>query len=103
MDDWKEEDKVKVFGERMKKERIDDLHLTRPVRLVIVNNQDFRERLTSIAKILSRDDLQFVFHTIENKDTSLSCYLAELTRAIELINKAMRRFQHMHCVMEWFM
>ena len=72
--------------------------MTRPVRLVLVNKLDFGERLTSIAKILSRDNLQFAFHTIENKDTSLSCYLAdksstELTTTIELINKAMRKFQ----------
>ena len=53
----------------MKTKRIDDPHLTRPVRLVLVNRQDFGERLTSIAKILSRDNLQFAFHTIENKDT----------------------------------
>ena len=91
MDDWTEEDKVKVFGERMKTKRINDPHLTRPVRLVLVNKQDLGEKLTSIAKILSRDDLQFAFHTIENKNTSLSCYLAdkssiELTATIELIN-----------------
>ena len=103
VDDWTEEDKVKVFGERMKTKRIDDPHLTRPVRLVLVNKLDFGERLTSIAKILSRDNLQFAFHTIENKDTSLSCYLAdksstELTTTIELINKAMRKFQQPHAL-----
>ena len=103
MDDWTEEDKVKGFGKRMKTKRIDDPHLTRPVRLVLVNKQDFGERLTSIAKILSRDNLQFAFHTIENKDTSLSCYLAdksstELTTTIELINKAMRKFQQPHAL-----
>ena len=103
VDDWTEEDKVKVFCERMKTNRIDDSHLTRPVRLVLVNKLDFRERLTSIAKILSRDNLQFAFHTIENKDTSLSCYLAdksstELTTTIELINKAMRKFQQPHAL-----
>ena len=101
VDDWTKEDKVKVFCERMKTKRIDDPHLTRPVRLVLVNKQDFGERLTSIAKILSRDNLQFAFHTIENKDTSLSCYLAdksttELATTIELINKAMRKFQQPH-------
>ena len=103
VDDWAEEDKVKVFGERMKTKRIDDPHLTRPVRLVLVNKLDFGERLTSIAKILRRDNLQFAFHTIENKDTSLSCYLAdkssrELTTTIELINKAMRKFQQPHAL-----
>ena len=103
VDDWTEEDKVKVFGERMKTKRIDDPHLTRPVRLVLVNKLDFGERLTSIAKILRRDNLQFAFHTIENKDTSLSCYLAdkssrELTTTIELINKAMRKFQQPHAL-----
>ena len=82
----------------MKTKRTDDPHLTRPVCLVLVNKQDFGERLTSTAKVLSRDDLQFAFHTIENKDTSLSCYLAdksstELTTTIELINKTMRKFQ----------
>ena len=95
VDDWTEEDKVKVFGERMKTKRIDDSHLTRPVRSVLVNKQAFGERLTSIAKIL--------FHTIENEDTSLSCYLAdksstELTTTIELINKAMRKFQQPHAL-----
>ena len=103
VDDWTEEDKVKVFGERMKTKRIDDPHLKRPVRLVLVNKLDFGERLTSIAKILRRDNLQFAFHTIENKDTSLSCYLAdkssrELTTTIELINKAMRKFQQPHAL-----
>ena len=103
VDDWTEEDKVKVFGERMKTKRSVDPHLTRPVRLVLVNKLDFGERLTSIAKILSRDNLQFAFHTIENKDTSLSCYLAdksstELTTTIELINKAMRKFQLPHAL-----
>ena len=98
---WTEEDKVKVFGERMKTKRIYDPHLTKPVCLVLVNKQDSGERLTSIAKILSRDHLQFAFHTIGNKDTSLSCYLAdksstELTTTIELINKAMRKFQQPH-------
>ena len=98
VDDWTEEDKVKVFGKRMKTKRIDDPHLTRPVRLVLVNKLDFGERLTSIAKILSRDNLQFAFHTIENKDTSLSCYLAdkssrELTTTIELI-----KFQQPHAL-----
>ena len=71
VDDWTEEDKVKVFGERMKTKRINDPHLTRPVHLVLVNKLDFGERLRSIAKILSRDNLQFAFHTIENKDKSL--------------------------------
>ena len=61
VNDWAEEDKVKAFGERMKTKRIDDLHLTRQVRLVLVNKQDFGERLTLIAKILSQDDLQFAF------------------------------------------
>ena len=76
VDDWTKEDKVKVFGERMKTKRIENHpHLTRPVCLVLVNKQDFGERLTSIAKVVSRDDLQFAFHTIENKDTSQSCYL----------------------------
>ena len=94
VDDWTEEDKDK---------RIDDPHLTRPVCLVLVNKQDFRERLTSIAKILRRHNLQFAFHTIENKDTSLSCYLAdksstELATTIELINKAMRKFQQPHAL-----
>ena len=47
--------------------------------------------------------MQFAFHTIENKDTSLSCYLAdkssrELTTTIELINKAMRKFQQPHAL-----
>ena len=68
-----------------------------------MNKQDFGERLTSIAKILSRDNLQFAFDTIEIKDTSLSCYLAdnsstELTTTIELINKAMRKFQQPHAL-----
>ena len=68
-----------------------------------MNKLNFGERLTSIAKILSRDNLQFAFHTIENKDTSLSCYLAdkssrELTTTIELINKAMRKFQQPHAL-----
>ena len=60
----------------MKAKRIDDPHLTRQVRLVLVNKQYFGERLISIAKIQSRDDLQFAFHTIENEGTSL-CYLAD--------------------------
>ena len=105
VDDWTEEDKVKVkvFGERMKTKRIDDPHLTRPVRLVLVNKLDYGETLRSIEKILSRNNLQFAFHTIENKDTSLSCYLAdksstELTTTIELINKAMRKFQQPHAL-----
>ena len=68
-----------------------------------MNKQDFGERLTSIAKILSRDNSQFAFHTIENKDISLSCYLAdksstEMTTTIELINKAMRKFQQPHAL-----
>ena len=87
----------------MKTKRIDDPHLTRPVRLVLVNKLDFGERLTSITKILSRDNLQFAFHTILNKDTSLSCYLAdksstELTTTIELINKATKKFQQPHAL-----
>ena len=56
VDDWTYEDKIKVFGERMKTKKINDPHLTRPVRLVLVNKQDFGERLTLIAKMLSRDD-----------------------------------------------
>ena len=47
--------------------------------------------------------MQFASHTIENKDTSLSCYLADksstkLTTTIELINKAMRKFQQPHAL-----
>ena len=47
--------------------------------------------------------MQFAFHTTENKDTSLSCYLAdksstELTTTIELINKAMKKFQQPHAL-----
>ena len=50
VDDWTEEDKVKVFGERMKTKRIDDRHLTRPVRLVLVKKLDFGERLNRLQK-----------------------------------------------------
>ena len=45
--------------------------------LVFVSNQEFGGRPTLIAKILSRDDLQFAFHKIQYKETSLSCYLAD--------------------------
>ena len=45
LDDWTLKDKVKVFGERMKTKEIDDPHLTRPVRFVLVNKQNFGERL----------------------------------------------------------
>ena len=87
----------------MKANRIDHHHLTRPVPLVLVTKQYFREKLTWIVKILSQNDLQFAFHTIENKDTSPSCYLAnksstELTTTIKLINKAMRKFQQPHAL-----
>ena len=98
--DWSDKKKHFVFGDRMQCEKIQDSHLTKAVRLVLVNKQDFGERLGSIAATLQKDCLQFAYHTLENNLTSLT-FLSdknstELTSTIDMINKAMVKFQKPH-------
>ena len=74
--------------------------MTEAVRLVLVNKQDFGERLGSIAATLQKDGLQFAYHTLENNLTSLT-FLSdknstELISTIDMINKAMVKFQKPH-------
>ena len=86
-----------MFGDRLQCEKIQDPHLTEPVRLVLVNKQDFGEMLGLVAATLQKDGLQFAYHTLENNLTSLT-FLSdlnstELTSTIDMINKAMVKFQ----------
>ena len=98
--DWSDKEKHFVFGDRTQCEEIQDPHLTETVRLVLVNKQDFGERLGSIAATLQKDGLQFAYHTLENNLTSLT-FLSdknstELISTIDMINKAMVKFQKPH-------
>ena len=100
MSDWSDKEKNFVLGDRMQYEKIQDPHLTKAVRLVLVNKQDFEERLGSVAATLQKDGLQFAYHTLENDLTSLT-FLSdknstELTSTIDMINKAMVQFQKPH-------
>ena len=61
--DWSDKEKNFVLGDRIQCEKIQDLHLTKAVRLVLVNKQDFWERLGSIDATLQKDGLQFAYHT----------------------------------------
>ena len=100
MSDWFDKEKNFVFEDRMQCEKIQDLHLTKPVRLILVNKQEFGERLGSIVATLQKDGLQFVYHTLENNPTSLT-FLSdknstELTSTMDMINKAIVKFQKPH-------
>ena len=100
MSDWSDKEKNFVFGDRMQCEKIQDPHLTKAVCLVLVNKQDFGERLGSIAATLQKEGLQFAYHTLENNVTSLTFLSdknsAELTSTIDMIDKAMVKFQKPH-------
>ena len=100
MSDWSDKEKNFVFGDRMQCEKIQDPHLTKPVCLVLVSKQDFGERLGSIAATLRKDGLQFAYHTLE-KDLTPLTFLSdkdstELISTIDMINKAMVKFQKTH-------
>ena len=79
MSDWSDKEKNFVFGDQMQCEKVQDPRLTKPVRLVLVNKQDF------------------AYHTLENNFTSLT-FLSdknstELTSTIDMINKTVVKFQ----------
>ena len=94
---WSDKEKHFVFGDRMQCEKIQDPHLTKAVRLVLVNKQDLGERLGCY---FTKDGLQFTYHTLENNLTSLT-FLSdknstELSSTIDMINKAMVKFRKPH-------